>query len=135
MIEVSTQMELRKRQSLDFCYLCGKSLLDVPKKARNMDHVPPSAVFLTSDRNPPLKLPTHCTCNNSQSRQDETIKQLVMMLHDRPHDQNLLPMDIICPEGDPLTPALATTLDFRPIILRWVRGGVSALYYDHNAAP
>lgn len=64
-------------RALQFCYLCGEALT----VARNVDHVPPSSIFLSADRDFPLILPTHIKCNGDRSFEDQVIGQLIGLLH------------------------------------------------------
>jgi hypothetical protein len=89
-IVLDNQWALRPIQWLPFCYLCGRTVED--GEATNRDHVPPSAIFAVADRNFPLILRTHTTCNGDRSGEDAIIGQLVSVLHGssptpEPYDQ------------------------------------------------
>jgi hypothetical protein len=128
-IELKTQQALRPIQRLPFCYLCGQAFL--PGDDRNVDHVPPTTIFLAADRDFPLILPTHTICNAGRSVEDQTIGQLLGILHNRApsSQQNKLKFEFgELPDGQ--TVVAVGGLDLRGIIRRWVRGFHAALYRE-----
>jgi hypothetical protein len=111
-------------KNLSFCYLCGQPFKGF---TQNEDHVPPDAVFLKVDRNPPLKLPTHNKCNQDQSVEDGRIGNLFRLLRGeayKPERGKLL----ISEFQDKPEAMGVHDLDIRGIIRRWVRGFHAALY-------
>lgn len=116
-IELRTQQAVRPAQDPAFCYLCGQRFQDGEHK--NRDHVPPSAIILEPDRNFPLILPTHYACNHDRHLEDQTIGQLVGILHEQAPDTEHLRMQLmagIAADGQ------AGGFDLRAIIRRWVIG-------------
>jgi hypothetical protein len=92
-IELRTQQAVRPAQDLAFCYLCGQRFSG--RRSQNRDHVPPSAIFLKPDRNFPLVLPTHYACNHDRHLDDQTIGQLVGILHEQAPDAEHLRMQLV----------------------------------------
>jgi hypothetical protein len=74
-IVLDTQKALRPLQRLPFCYWCGRDLAG--EADTNVDHVPPSTIFLKDDRSFPLILPTHVECNGERSVHDQLMGTLV----------------------------------------------------------
>jgi hypothetical protein len=126
-IELRTQQAVRPAQELAFCYLCGLPFQDGDQK--NRDHVPPSAIFLEADRNFPLILPTHYLCNHDRHLEDQTIGQLVGILHNQAPDPEHLRMRLMAGiAADGQLFVAAGGFDLRAIIRRWVFGFHAALY-------
>ena len=126
-IELRTQQAVRPAQKLAFCYLCG--LRFQPGDQKNRDHVQPSAIFLEADRDFPLILPTHYLCNHDRHVEDQTIGQLVGILHNEAPDPEHLWMQLMAgmaADGQPFV--AAGGFDLRAIITRWVFGFHAALY-------
>lgn len=130
MVVLADRKRFRDIQSLPFCYLCGKALA----QPTNRDHVPPSSIFLTEDRDYPLILPTHVACNSGRADEDRLVGGLVGVLHGKAPD----------PRHHKLNPRIGTFEDgtkgiavggfnFRSIIRRWVRGFHAALYEEFIA--
>lgn len=124
---IRTQPQLRAIQSLPFCYLCGRPLVTNPPEALNMDHVPPKKLFRVADRNPPLQLPTHESCNNGHSENDAVAAQLIDVMHGTaPTQQRFEAGAGTFADG---SPGLAVRgFDMRALVRRWVRGFHAALY-------
>src|SRR5262245_64409210 len=80
-VVLDTQKAIRGVRNLPFCYLCGNSFSSMEES--NLEHVPPLGLFAVADRNFPLILPTHRTCNAKQSADDQAIGQLVGIIHGR----------------------------------------------------
>jgi hypothetical protein len=78
-MEIKTHKEMEQLRKLPFFYFCGRNFNDANDITR--DHVPPKAVFLSSDRKNPLILPSHYSCNQKESWADEVIGQLIQSLH------------------------------------------------------
>lgn len=126
-MQLSTQTDLRALKALPFCYLCGGPLDSAPA---NQDHVLARSLFAKADRTPPLKLPSHVSCNHARSGDDEDLGQLVSLLHSlrlsTPKRLRVVPR--LHPSGALL---VSTPLDLRNCIWRWVRGYHAALYRSH----
>lgn len=128
MPSILTQKELRDARDQDFCYLCGELFKTSYKQSP--DHVPPRAIFAKPDRDPPLILPTHQTCNQDRSVEDEIIGQLVAVLHGKypPEDQLKLAL-LLFDRGPNRSPRAGLhDIPLVRIIYRWVRGFHAALY-------
>lgn len=130
MLELLTQASIRPARYLPFCYLCG---LPFSSRADNHpDHIPPEAIFAKIDRNFPLKVAAHRKCNNPQSKQDETVGQLIAVIHGKqPQPKNIrLKHKTFKGSTDdtPLLAFLGTNLIGQ--IWRWVRGFHAALYTE-----
>jgi hypothetical protein len=126
-VRLLTQRDMRSAQGLPVCYLCGLTFTATDQV--NRDHVPPSALFLPADRDFPLILPTHYTCNHSRHLEDQTIRQLVGILHGTAPDPQHRRLDFYAgraSDGDLFV--AAGGFDLRDIIRRWVRGFHAALY-------
>ena len=137
MPRLETQKEIRSAKALPFCYLCGR--LFVVGDEKNDDHCPASACFLKEDRDFPLILKTHKTCNSSHGVIDQKIGQLIGLKNRQvpsPRDQQLKFQEVrIGPRN-----AEAVAVSNLPIanaVWRWIRGFHSALYgsYIPEAAP
>ncbi len=81
MTEILTQKAARAAQKLPFCYLCGEPFDDARGRQNHPDHIPPKELFATEDRNFPIKVAAHQSCNNRLSDTDEVIGQLVAVVH------------------------------------------------------
>ena len=128
---IKSQAELRKAQKLDFCYLCGARFNHGDQ--RNRDHVPPKAIFATTDRNPPLVLPTHVSCNTERSEEDEVVAQLLAVLHGKypKPERTRLAFDLF-QRGSGADPMVGLRdIPFRRIVFRIARGFHAALYGVH----
>ena len=71
MYKLITQQELHGIRKMPFCYLCGNTILHTDRTSR--DHVPPQALFAIQDKDHPLILDVHATCNTNQSMSDEIL--------------------------------------------------------------
>jgi Protein of unknown function (DUF2934) len=128
-IELRTQQAVRALQRLPFCYICGQPFQNGDVK--NRDHVPPSTLFLVPDRNFPLILPTHYNCNHDRHLEDQTIGQLVGILHEQAPDPEHLRMQLIAGiAADGQLFVAAGGFDLRATIRRWVLGFHAALYRE-----
>ena len=129
MIELKSQADFRTVRRLPFCYLCGKQFTGKTDKTR--DHIPPKNIFPKEDREPPLILPAHETCNGGQSDYDETIGQLVMALHGKVPTNQKLELTVI--DSDTSTkPYLALTgINLQNVVWRWIRAFHSSLYQEY----
>ena len=128
MPELTSQADLRRAQSLPFCYLCGRTFEDNTERSR--DHVPPRAIFAEADRSPPLILPTCRACNQQQSQYDEQIGQLLAFMHGKYPSPNNTRLNFVKAmdheSGDPMLGV--RNLPLQAIVWRWVRGFHAALY-------
>lgn len=131
MPSITTRDELKGARSLDFCYLCGRRL--EPGDKLNWDHVPPKAIFHKEDRDPPLKLPTHHTCNEERSGEDEVLGQLIAVIHGTYPRAERVRLKVEVFDGGEGTPPRAGIRDlpFRRMVFRFVRGFHAALYREH----
>jgi hypothetical protein len=126
---LDSQRGFREVRALASCYLCALPL--EPGQARDRDHVPNSALFAAEDREPALILPTHRACNHNRSGLDETITQLVAVLHGRPMTpRGRHPHMVRGTFPDGTTGIGARGLDLQEIIFRWVVGFHAALYRE-----
>jgi hypothetical protein len=127
---LTTERTLQEAARLSFCYLCGQVFAagdDI-----NRDHVPPSGLFAQADRMPPLILRTHQLCNVRRSSEDQAIGQLVGVLHGRrvnPRHNKLRMLTGGLSGGS--FQILATQIDVKAAIRRWVRGFHAALYHEY----
>lgn len=139
-ISLLTQQDVRPLRRFSFCYLCGRTLpagsVADPDERANDDHVPPSSLFLKADRNFPLILPTHYQCNHGRHMDDQTIGQLVGLLHDQAPDPQHPRIEFFAGMGADGVPIVAAAgFDLRDIIRRWVCGFHAALYREALPAP
>ena len=123
-----TQASIRPARNLAFCYLCGQAFST--QKENHPDHVPPEAIFAQEDRNFPLKVASHRTCNNPQSKSDEVIGQLIAVIHGKqPNSENIRlnhQTFVVQNNNEPILAFINTDLIGQ--IWRWVRGFHAALY-------
>lgn len=131
-IQLSTQQHFRPLQTLRFCYLCCLDITDaqLANGEINREHVPPTGMFKEADRDVPLILPAHATCNNALKDDDQISAQLMRLIHGRPSNEHNQ-LDVyagILPDGTET--AAIGGFDFRSIIRRFVRGFHSALYRE-----
>lgn len=127
---LDTQKTLRAVQRLPFCCICGKHFKDSEKPTRQ--HTPPKSIFAKADRTPPLILPAHEECNNSQSVNDTVIGQLVAVLHQKipdPKNRKLQVRMFRTPGGS--MAAGVGDLPLTRIVFRWVRCFHAALYGEY----
>lgn len=124
------QKALRNVSSFKFCYLCGKEFGDGDKLDK--DHVPPENIFAKEDRNPPLKLLSHESCNNIRSDDDQIIGQLVSLVRGKapPERQTLLDISKVT-LGDMRGTGILQNVVLEPIVRRWIRGFHAALYKSY----
>lgn len=129
MPRLTKQKDFRTARELPFCYVCGLALTD--GELRTRDHVPARACFAQEDRNHPLLLPTHATCNSDNKLVDEKIGQLVGLRRGVAPEQSRrrlklrLLKDL---EGDVL--GGVNNLDIPAAIKRWVTAFHAALYRE-----
>lgn len=129
-VVLDNQRVMRDVGNLPFCYLCGNGFGRAEKP--NRDHLPPSGLFAVVDRDFPLILPTHRTCNVKQSPHDQVIGQLVGVIHGRRPDPKHKKFRVSTGRFENGSPALAVGgLDFSAIIRRWIRGFHAALYSEY----
>src|SRR2546421_10460584 len=131
-ISLTKQSDFRIVQKRSFCYLCAKTFCVGDSKDR--DHVPPSQLFATTDREPSLWLPTHKQCNGNRSAEDEVIAQFVGMVHGRPIAERGRKPKFAAGKFPDGTLGVGAAIPLRPIIFRWVCGFHAALY-DEPLGP
>src|SRR5262245_8876555 len=118
-----SQKDMRPLKKLPFCYLCGETVNSCAPAGLDDDDVLPTSLFLEPDRNFPLTLPTHKTCNNQRSEDDRVIGQLVGLLHGIPLHPVHNKLKVAVGQFEDGAPAVAVTnLNFQAIIRRWLRG-------------
>jgi hypothetical protein len=129
-ILLTSEKDFKVIKSLPFCYLCGQALTS--RLERDKDHVPPSGIFAQADRGQPLILLTHRLCNGSRSKEDQTIGQLVGVLHGRRVNQKHNKLKIkVGRFMDGSRGAALEGFDLKEAIRRWVRGFHAALYGEY----
>ena len=128
MVKITNQKDAQKIRNLDFCYLCGKKILN--ESDRNHDHVPPKSVFKTEDRNFPIKLVTHkLKCHGSLNIEDEVIGQLISLLHGRTAGNfDKLKLKGYTLNGTSDFVVLFDKFKIEILLQRWIRGFYTALY-------
>ncbi len=134
MPKLTSQKDLRSVQRLDFCYLCGDGF--DKNSERTKDHIPPQAIFAEADRNFPLIVSAHGSCNRARSPEDEVIGQLVSLLHGRvqaPH-RDRLEVEIRTDNDHAHELGIFTGLNIEAVIRRWLKGFHTALYREPLSA-
>lgn len=128
MKELKFEKDFTKISKLSFCYICGHSFSGKDDKTK--DHVPPSSIFLFSDRTPSLSLPAHVYCNRGQSGNDEEMAKLVGLLHGKKIEleKSRLKVETLTVEFKTQIPVVS--IDLKNIIFRWVRGFHTTLYNE-----
>lgn len=128
MPNITDQRQARAIQKLPFCYLCSKQFEQ--DDSTTLDHVPPRACIKDIDRNFPLQLPTHLKCNNGRKLTDETIGQLVSLIHSGKAEDNINRLKISKVEQSEGKEnlGLLTNVNVHAEIQRWIRGFHAALY-------
>jgi hypothetical protein len=127
---LTTQASIKHARELSFCYFCGNGFNDQNKNCP--DHVPPEAIFNVNDRNFPLKVASHLDCNNSQSKDDEVIGQLIAVIHGKqPKPENTrLKYRAYQIENTNETLFGFVNINLPSQIWRWVRGFHATLYKE-----
>ena len=135
MPEIISQKAARAAQRLLFCYLCGEPFDDRPGRQNHPDHIPPKELFAKQDRDFPIKVAAHETCNNALSDKDEVIAQLVAVIHGKyPKPERVrLGFEVVDDDttGDELVGVSGTNVEHH--VVRWVRGFHAALYGEFLA--
>ena len=127
---LDTQKVMRDVRGLPFCYLCGDGF--DPTDTVNRDHVPPSGIFATVDRDFPLILRSHQECNEARSRDDHVVSQLVGVLHGRKPNRKHKKLRVQLGRFENGSRAIVVGgLDLRSIIRRWIRGFHAAMYKEY----
>jgi hypothetical protein len=133
MVTITNQKQSREVQGLGFCFLCGSSFCNQSEELKKtLDHLPPQAVFATSDKDFPLQVPAHWKCNHDWSKKDEIVAELIAVVHGKkktPKKSHLefglasdaMTGDIIAGVGG---------LNIERHVIRWVRGFHAALYRE-----
>jgi hypothetical protein len=127
---LDTQSSVKRARELPFCYFCGKPFTE--EDSNHPDHIPPESIFNPVDRNFPLKVASHFKCNNSQSKDDEVISQLIMVVHGKlPKPENTrLKYRAYQIENTNEVLFGFLNLNLPAQIWRWVRGFHAALYEE-----
>lgn len=130
MPSIGTHHELKSAWQQQFCYLCGEPFKEGEMKSK--DHVPPRSLFDKEDRDRPLILPTHESCNSARSPEDEVLGQLVLFLRGklpRP-ERSRLAVKFFEPQSpNPMAGPKAPT--WARMIYRCIRGFHTALYGEY----
>ena len=128
MPSLTTQRQARAVKKLPFCYVCTREFSQGEEKTD--DHVPPRACFAEADRDFPLQLPTHEPCNTNRNLTDETIAQLVSLIHTGQRGPGVDRLKIsILPSNAPDAPlGVLTNVNVHAEIKRWIRAFHAALY-------
>lgn len=128
MPKILRQKQLRKVKSLPFCYLCGRSFS--PKDPATDDHVPPTSIFAKEDRDTPLILPAHDSCNTSQSRDDERVGQMLALMHGKPPPEGNLLLDpvVVTDTSSGTMVGGIRNVDLTGFVIRCLRAFHAALY-------
>jgi hypothetical protein len=125
MIILRWPKDFRAVQDLPFCYLCGTEFIENLETDR--DHVPPKSVFNPRDRQPPLKLKTHKSCNGRFSIDDKKIGQLIALRRgERPTSARDNALRLV--HYPHLDMVALENLNVDAAIWRWVAGFHAALY-------
>jgi hypothetical protein len=126
MPQINNQTHLREVRKLSFCYVCGRNLL--PEDETNYDHVPPQTCFDKNDRNPPLKLKTHLSCNGGNSLNDEKVGELIAFQRNKKFNGKQLNVQVLHDAQSGQYFAAFDNLDVECAVRRWVSGFHAALY-------
>ena len=129
---LNSQKQFQELRKLDFCYLCGQKFKVDEKPEPNRDHIPPKSLFAAVDRiNMAFNLPTHPSCNNQRSNEDEVMGQLAGVLHGKHPESTALKNKLsLFPVAKSPEPFIGLQLPLQPIIWRWIRGFHTALYHE-----
>jgi hypothetical protein len=130
MVSLTTPKEFQAARRLSFCYLCGATFRD--GDAKNGDHVPPKSCFAKSDRNVPLELPTHVSCNHAHHLVDEKLAQIIGLKREQVpavRDRRLK-FKVFPPTSTFGISAAITNVDIRGAIRRWIFGFHAGLYQE-----
>lgn len=125
---IRTQQDLRLAQNLPFCYLCGKAFNS--RDIVNRDHLPPSTLFDKEDRDPPLILPTHKSCNSHEHISDELLGQFFTYFRGKTQKPRSRRLDIVDDLKTNKTFSLSQSFDLHHFIVRCLRGFHAALYWE-----
>ena len=108
--------------------MCGRAF--VLNEETNQDHVPPQTCFDVADRNPPLKLKTHLSCNNENKLNDEKVGELIAAQRDKSlnPDETHLNVRVFENAATGRRHAVFDNLNVNGAIRRWVGGFHAALY-------
>ena len=132
---LATHKQFQDIRRLPFCYLCGCTF--VQSDAKDRDHVPPKTCFAKTDRNVPLALPTHVSCNHSHHLTDEKIGQVISLKRGAvPGLRNRrIAISVFPPNAHRGVLGAITNIDIKGAIRRWIRGFHAALYSEplHDA--
>jgi hypothetical protein len=116
--------DFRAVRNLPFCYLCGRHF--VANDESDQDHVPPKCTFNPRDRQTPLTLKTHKSCNENYSVADEKIGQLIAFRRGECRTSKKLRLNLV--HGPYLGMTALDNLDVDSAVWRWVLAFHAALY-------
>jgi hypothetical protein len=130
MVQIVSQREAREARKLSFCYLCGLALDG--SQLCDMDHVPPRGIFRHDDRNFPIKLPVHRTCNRDWQIADEKVKRIIDLLHGKDISRQSAKIRVaVASTKDGRSIPLVGDIPLRGMIGRITRGFHAALYREY----
>jgi hypothetical protein len=135
MPEIVIQQTARAAQKLAFCYLCGEPFENAPGRNNHPDHIPPKQLFATRDRNFPIKVACHESCNNCLSNRDEVIGQLVAVVHGKYATPERLKLEFETVRAETTGNEYfgVTGVNVEHEVIRWIRGFHAALYGEFLA--
>lgn len=122
---ITTQKQAQPSQKLSFCCLCGKGF--DPSSIIDREHVVARNLIHQDDRNYPIILPSHKSFNNSVSEDDETVGQLIQLLHSTQSKSHKIKLTGFYKDQE-LKAGTVQGVPFERIIWRWSRGFHVALY-------
>lgn len=126
-MQLASQQDVRPARHLPFCYVCGGDF--VTRRDNRPDHVPPKSIFADGDRNFPLKVAAHLSCNSDYSADDEIVGQIISVIHGRRTSKENLRAAVRAAEIVGRHESVAVlNADLKGQIHRWVRGFHAALY-------
>lgn len=127
---LETQQQFAQVLKLRFCYWCGNPFL--PGEEKDKDHIPPKTCFAKVDRNFPLQLPTHISCNAVHNLEDRKIGQLIGLKYGNvPRSKRDQMLKIKKAHGSNGKQAgFVTNMNMDGTIRRWIRGFHAALYRE-----
>jgi len=132
-VTLTAQADLQRvRESIDFCYFCGKSLSEVDETDR--DHVVPKNMFAKADRINPLILDSCRRCNHGWRVADSLLGEIFARHNDRKFDDRNKPkltVQRFRRKSDGHEFDTVSGVNLRSIVQRLVRGFHAALYCEY----
>jgi hypothetical protein len=127
MVALRWPKDFRNVQNLSFCYICGVQFENDDETDR--DHVPPKNAFHPRDRNPPLILKTHKSCNERFSVVDKKIGQMIALRRgEKPKATRDKALKFVKYPQIGMTGLVNLNID--DAIWRWLAGFHAALYRE-----